>query len=63
MLLICLYIGDPWLLEHHMKVMNIQVPLGKCDCKAKYVRIGICDLGAISFKSQYLPKDYAYINF
>ncbi len=37
--------------------------MGKCDCKAKYARRGICDLGATSFKSQYLPKDDVYINF
>jgi hypothetical protein len=29
----------------------------------KYLKIGICDLGATSFKLQYLPKDVAYINF
>jgi hypothetical protein len=33
-----------------------EVHLSKCDCKVKYVRKGICDLGGMSYKSLYVPK-------
>jgi hypothetical protein len=37
--------------------------MGKCDCRVEYAWKGICDSKFPSLKSQYLPKDDAYIIF